>query len=96
MPLTQHELELRKTALERMERGLLPRTIPKTIWAGGGSGQPCSLCDQVIAGTDMEYELPEPDGGGGQRIVRLHLRCHALWQLELTGLLRLGAAKIEE
>jgi hypothetical protein len=88
MPLTQHELELRKAALERIERGLLPRKIPKTIWAGGGSGRPCSLCDQAIRRTEMEYELPEPDGAAGERTVRLHLRCHAVWQLELADLSR--------
>jgi hypothetical protein len=88
MPLTQHERELRKAALERITQGLLPRTIPKTIWAGGGSGQPCSLCDQAIVDTDLEYELP--DSAAGERTVRLHLRCHALWQLELAGLSQNG------
>jgi len=82
MPLTQHEFELRKAALERIERGLLPRQIPKTVWAGRGSGQPCSLCDQPIGGSEMEYELADGDGASARgRTVRLHLRCHALWQL---------------
>jgi hypothetical protein len=84
MPLTQHELELRRAALERIKSGLLPSEIPKKIWAGGGSGRPCSLCDDAIQRGEMEYELPEPDGTAGERTVRLHLRCHAVWQLELA------------
>ncbi len=85
MPLTQHELELRRVALERIERGLLPTQIPKTVWAGHGTEQACSLCDEAIRRTDMEYELVESDGSAGRRIVRFHLRCHAIWQLELAG-----------
>ncbi len=84
MPLTQHELELRKTALERIERGLLPRQTPRTLWAGHGTGQPCSLCDQAISHAETEYELAEPSPAS--QTVRLHLRCHAIWQLELAGL----------
>ena len=33
----------------------------------------------------MEYELDAPVTGGNG-IVRLHLRCHALWQLEVARL----------
>ena len=85
MPLTQHELELRKVALDRIERGLLPSQTHKAIWAGPGSEQPCSLCDQAIRRADTEYELPEPNGSAGRCIVRFHVRCHEIWQLELAG-----------
>lgn len=81
MPLTQHELELKREAAERITQRLLPAQIPKTIWAGQGSGERCSLCDRVIDRTETEYELDMPPG-----LVRFHLRCHALWQLELSRL----------
>lgn len=40
MPLTQHELELKNTASERIRRRLLPAEAPKTIWAACESVQP--------------------------------------------------------
>jgi hypothetical protein len=87
MPLTQHELELRKAALERIERGMLPRHIPATVWAGRGSGQPCSLCGLAIGLAEMEYELAGFNASSAaEHTVRFHLRCHALWQLELASL----------
>jgi hypothetical protein len=87
MPLTHHEVELRKAALERIERGALPRQVPKMVWAGRGSGQPCSLCDQTIGHSETEYELAASGGASAhERIVRLHLQCHALWQLAVVAL----------
>ncbi len=86
MPLTQHELELKKTALERIRQKLLPDSVPKSIWAGQGTGQTCSLCDQTVAQTEMEYELSVPRDDGTQGTIRFHLRCHALWQLEVARL----------
>lgn len=84
MPLTQHELELKKTALERIRQGLLPDAIPKSIWAGQGTGKTCSLCDRTVAQTEMEYELNVARDDGTQSTIRFHLRCHALWQLEVA------------
>lgn len=86
MPLTPQELELKKTALERICSKLLPAEVPKSIWAGKGTGEPCSLCDQPVAQTEMEYEVNVPSGEGAGRILRFHLRCHALWQLEVARL----------
>jgi len=85
MPLTQHELELKRVAVERITQRLLPAEVPKTIWAGQGSGERCSLCDRVIDSRETEYELDMPPAGAGA-LVRFHLRCHALWQLELARL----------
>ena len=86
MPLTQHELELERTALDLVRRQLLPTEIPKSIWAFRGTGKPCSLCGQVIDPVEMEYELEAPVGGGAASTFRFHLRCHALWQLEVARL----------
>lgn len=86
MPLTQHELELKKMARERIRRRLLPAEAPKTIWAGPGTGQVCSLCDRAVESTETEYELNGHRDDGTESIIRFHLRCHALWQLELARL----------
>ena len=85
MPLTQHELELKKIAIQRIQQRSLPSQVPRTFWAGPGSGEPCSLCDRKIDKTETEYELAAPLGGA-EVPVRFHLRCHALWQLELARL----------
>lgn len=86
MPLTQHELELKKTALERIRQKLLPAEVPKSIWAGQGTGKACSLCDRPVAHNEMEYELNFLMGEEPSSIIRFHLRCHALWQLEVARL----------
>jgi hypothetical protein len=86
MPLTQHELELKKIALERIRRGLLPDAVPKSIWAGQGTGKACALCDGTVVQSEMEYELNAARDDGTQTIIRFHLRCHALWQLEVARL----------
>lgn len=86
MPLTQHELELKKTALERIRQKLLPDAVPKSIWAGQGTGKPCSLCDRPVAQTEMEYELNVLEDDASRATIRFHLRCHALWQLEVARL----------
>lgn len=90
MPLTQYELELKKTALERIRRKLLPGMVPKSIWAGQGTGKPCSLCDRPVAQTEMEYELNDPRNDAARTTIRFHLRCHALWQLEVARLAEEG------
>lgn len=86
MSLTQHELELKRRALERIRLELLPAEVPKTIWAGLGTGDPCSLCDRPVDVAEMEYEITAPLRGGAQGILRFHLRCHAIWQLEVARL----------
>jgi hypothetical protein len=86
MPLTQHELSLKKTALERIRQKLLPDAVPKSIWAGHGTGERCSLCDLPVAQTEMEYELSVSKDDGARNTIRFHLRCHALWQLEVARL----------
>lgn len=73
-----HELELKRRALERIRQGVLPAEIPKTIWAGPGTGMPCSLCDRPVGPAEMEYEIDGRSKGGTQSTLRFHLQCHAL------------------
>jgi len=85
MPFPQHELDLKTLAADRIRQHLLPTELPNTVWAGQGSGEPCSLCDRTIDKSEMEYELDAP-APRANSVVRLHLRCHTLWQLELARL----------
>jgi len=84
MPLTQLELELKALAAERINRKLLPAQLPKTLWAGRGSGEPCSLCGRAIDRNETEYELEALPAIGANGIVRLHVRCHGVWPIELA------------
>jgi len=65
---------------------MLPAEVSKKIWAGPGSGQSCSVCDGVIGSAEMEYEINARMADGTERVVPFHLRCHALWQLEVARL----------
>jgi len=85
MPFPQQELELKALAADRIRRKLLPARPPKSVWAGPGSGERCSLCDRTIDKLDTEYELDAPVARANG-VVRLHLRCHTLWQVELARL----------
>jgi hypothetical protein len=71
MPLTQHELELKKTASERIRRRLLPAEAPKTIWAGPGTGKTCSLCDRAVDST--EPKAPSASTSGAMHFGRWNL-----------------------
>jgi hypothetical protein len=81
MPLTALEHELRQRARDRIRDGRLPGEIPSRCWGGHGSNAPCSLCDEVIAPGEVEYEIESVEGGL-HRIHRFHFLCHAAWQLE--------------
>jgi hypothetical protein len=78
MPRHQY---LQRTARERLASGTLPRVQADSIWGGYGRGNVCSLCGEPIRATEVEFEVPQPaDGVGG--ILRFHIPCHEIWQLE--------------
>lgn len=79
MPLTQDERALYSSAQKGVELGTLPRVAPRFIWAGRGSGGPCSLCAKPLEAGEIEYEVQD----GPDQAFRFHLRCHAIWQLAL-------------
>ena len=77
MPLTGKEKALFALARDRITQGRLPHTVPGSVWAGAGSRDKCSLCEQTIEPDQVEYEL----SGNGGAMIRFHMRCHAIWQL---------------
>lgn len=74
--------ELRKIAADLMLKHRLPITVSKTLLAGYGNGFLCRLCGRPITHTEIEYELT--DSTFTREGIRLHLWCHAAWQMELT------------
>ena len=80
MPLTEEERALFALARERIIQGILPDTVPRSVWAGAGSRSKCSLCGETIEPEQVEYELK----GSARAVFRFHVRCHAIWQLAAT------------
>ena len=81
MPDSQIEDELRSRARELVVAGQLPCGRPMHMWGGSGSDLPCSLCQERIPRSEVEYEL-EYRIAGGTRQYRFHFYCHTAWQLE--------------
>lgn len=74
------ERALRLLALSRVETGALPAAASQTVFAGRGSGLPCSLCDRPIAENDYEFEY----GNDGGKAPRFHIRCQEIWRSVLA------------
>ena len=74
------ETALRLLAKRKIETGALPRAASETVFAGNGSGLPCSLCERPISANDYEFEY----ANGGGKVPRFHLRCQEIWRLVLA------------
>ena len=68
---------LREVIKQRLADGTLPLTRPDKLYAGRGSGEPCTGCGEPIYPMQIEYELDYP---GERRTLRLHLECAGLWE----------------
>jgi hypothetical protein len=57
---------------------------PLKVWAGRGSGRPCTYCQQPISAGEVEYEVAAQDGSPGScdevSVLRFHLGCHDAWR----------------
>ena len=54
----------------------------RKMFAGPGSGLPCSYCHELIQPGDVEYEIVELGADGPQArqpALRVHMRCYRLW-----------------
>ena len=80
MPLSDQEKALFTRAREYIAIGRLPSGVPKSLGAGPGTGETCSLCGVIIETEQVEYEITE----WGGMTFRFHLRCHAIWQLAVA------------
>jgi hypothetical protein len=73
------EIELRRRAREEIRRGRLPESPPSSMWGGKGTGLSCAVCGDCIRPDQVEYEITDPRGGD---VLRFHMECHTVWQLE--------------
>ena len=76
---------LRAFIRQRLEDGLLPLILTKTIAVGYGSGSKCLACDQPVTLEQIEYQAFGPRYGAA---LCLHWGCHVIWQLECLARIR--------
>lgn len=58
-------------------------TCAYRIWAGSGTGQPCTQCGEPIDRSQVEYEVQSSESGGlasGEVSLRFHLACLDAWK----------------
>lgn len=71
--------ELHSIAVARIADGQLPLTVPPTVYAGYGAGEPCDLCGQPIEPQQVDYEVADEPH---HRSWEFHLHCYTVWQRE--------------
>jgi hypothetical protein len=62
-----------------IEDGRLPADLDSQIDASYGEGGVCSLCDQPIARTQVEYDCSDARTA---KNLSFHFPCYAIWQRE--------------
>ena len=60
----------------KLDAGTLPLHAPIKLWAGIGTGEPCSGCEQPILESEPEYE---PQYDDVHPAIRFHAGCHNVW-----------------
>ncbi|MGH6691011.1 MAG: hypothetical protein ACREF4_10070 [Gammaproteobacteria bacterium] len=68
------EATIRARIRTMVETGVLPCDEPEKTWAGKGGGIHCAACGELIALTEVEFEV---DVKG--TTLRLHRLCHVWW-----------------
>jgi hypothetical protein len=72
------EAEIRALVRNGIEHGHLPIMRVAELDGGFGQGDGCSVCEQKILKSQVEYEIRGPRN----RLLRFHIKCFAVWQLE--------------
>ncbi len=77
------ESVLRARACQAMKTGDLPDRHLERVWGGGGSGQSCAVCGDVVDRGDVELELQFTSTRGAVAThYHVHAQCFAAWELE--------------
>jgi hypothetical protein len=81
------EAQIRQRVRRLHETGEVPcDNVDGKLWAGRGSGDLCALCIEPIAPTEIEFEVELSSGA----VLRVHRRCHQLWEEECGAVVRGG------
>jgi hypothetical protein len=67
----------RESIQQRLHSGGLPRTPPRRMWAGRGTGAKCDGCGDPISPEQVEYEFQY---AAEARTFRMHLGCAGVWE----------------
>jgi hypothetical protein len=71
--------DLLSLAVQRVRLGTLPTDQTAKLFAGPGRNACCSLCEDVIALTDIEYEVDCANLGASAEPVYFHRVCYFAW-----------------
>jgi hypothetical protein len=67
--------ERAKVITFKIQAGILPQTLPRRAWKGGGSERICPACDAPIDASQSELEAELPSGHS----VPFHEECFTAW-----------------
>ena len=73
---------LRHKARLAIQSGRLPTCRPDRTWGGRGTGAPCAICDAPVRGDEMELEIEFVAAGNHLKVIQVHTKCFAAWELE--------------
>jgi hypothetical protein len=76
------DVGLRQKARAAIQSGRLPTRRPDRTWGGRGSGVPCAICDLAVHRDEMELEIEFVAIGHHTKVVHVHTKCFAAWELE--------------
>jgi hypothetical protein len=87
-----NEAALRNRARTAVQRGQLLARRPDRVLAGPGVGAPCALCARPVSKDQMQFEIAfTPEGEApGSDLVRLHVRCFLVWEVEQPDAVQAG------
>lgn len=62
---------------EKLAADVLPREVPDRTVVSYGNDDPCSLCDQLVSGTEVEHGFEHVIHG----MLRFHNDCFITWEI---------------
>ena len=82
IPTSMDDDGLRQKARAAIQSGKLPTRRPDRTWGGRGSGGPCAVCQLALRGDEMALEIEFVATGHYPKIIHMHTKCFAAWELE--------------
>ena len=75
---------LREKARAAVMNGKLPARRPDRTWGGPGVGAVCTVCNEPVTPSQMEFEIQFSRDGDNPGLDKyhVHIRCFAAWEFE--------------